>query len=612
VEAEEAMAMNEATIPRLLLDTIAKFGDRVALREKTYGIWRELTWRQYGLEVERVAMGLRALGFRRGDRAAIIAENSPQWLFADLAIQSLGGAAVGIYTTSAPQQCRYLLSHSGSRFLFVENQEQLDKWREIQSDVPAVEKVIVTDRTGLRSIPDAQVMFFDELLELGDREVASHPGSWERSARAVQPDDLAVLIYTSGTTGDPKGAMLTHRNLAWQSAAIATVDEHLRLGPDDDVLSFLPLCHIFERLFTGIIPLTSGHVVNFTESVDTVPDNMREVAPTLGYGVPRIWEKYHSRIVLRMEEATWLKRTLFRIALRIGRRRAEHHITGTRMPPLLSLGWWLAHFMVMRKVKERLGFHRMRLAFSGAAPIAPDVLHFFHALGLHLVEGYGQTEGTGVTTASTVAAFRPGTVGRPLPGCELKIAEDGEILVRSPGVFAGYLGDAAATAEALQDGWLHTGDVGALDEDGFLRIVDRKKDVIITAGGKNIAPQVIENKLKFSPYINDAIAIGDARKFVSALIVLDEENVSKFAQEQRIPFSTYADLAASPAVRHLIDGEVQRVNDELARVEQVRSFAILPNRLYEEEGDVTPTMKVKRRVLEKKYGELIEAMYRGE
>lgn len=610
MEAEEAMAMSRAeTISRLFLEATSRAPERVALREKHLGIWRETSWREYRDNVEAVAMALRAAGLRRGDRVAIIGENAPWWLFTDFGVLTAGGVTAGIYTSNSWQQCLYIVRHSGARFLFVENQEQLQKWQEFESEATDLERVIVFDLTGLRDFRHPKLITFDQLLDEGRAEAARRPGEWMRMCDEAKPDDLALLIYTSGTTGDPKGAMLSHGNLAWQAAAVGAFDLALPLGPDDDVLSFLPLCHIFERLFTGFVPLATGYTVNFTESVETVAENMREVAPTLGYGVPRIWEKYHSRIVLRMEEAGWIKRTAFRLALTAGKRHARFAILQKKAPLGVRAAWRLAHFLVLRKLKERLGFHRIRLAFSGAAPISPDVLLFFHSIGLHLVEGYGQTEGTGVTTASSTREFRPGTVGRPLPGVEVKIAEDGEILVRSPGVFHGYFGDEQSTGAALRDGWLHSGDIGELDQDGFLRIVDRKKDLIITAGGKNVAPQMIENRLKFSPYINDAIVIGDGRKFLAAIVVLDEENVVKHAQEQRIPFGTYADLAENQDIRSLIDREVQKVNRELARVEQVRRFAILPTRLYEEEGEVTPTMKVKRRVVHQKYSELIEQMY---
>jgi long-chain acyl-CoA synthetase len=422
----------------------------------------------------------------------------------------------------------------------------------------------------------------------------------------VQPDDLSVLIYTSGTTGPPKGAMLTHRNVTWMARAVTRENP---IHGDDEVLSFLPLCHIFERLFSVFVHISHGYVVNFVEKPDTVTDNMTEVSPTVGYAVPRIWEKYASAATIRMSDATWFKRLAFGLALSVGKKRADCIMNFKPLPPHLKLGFGLAHFAVLRKLKKRMGLDRIRIAYSGAAPIAPDVLHFFQSIGVNLVEGYGQTEGTGVTCISKADRVKFGTVGPPLPGAEVRIAEDGEILVKSPGVFKGYFKNEAATVEALQNGWLYSGDVGELDADGYLRITDRKKDIIVTAGGKNITPQYIENKLKASPYINDAVVIGDRRKFLTALVMIDEDTVVKYAQDHKIQFATYRDLTADGDIRKLIQSEVDQVNAQLARVENVRKFTILPKKLYEEDGEVTPTMKVKRNYVNDAFRDLIEAMY---
>ncbi|MEW5724575.1 MAG: AMP-dependent synthetase/ligase, partial [Thermodesulfobacteriota bacterium] len=377
----------------------------------------------------------------------------------------------------------------------------------------------------------------------------------------------------------------------------------------DEFLSFLPLCHIFEQLFTVLCNLRYGSVVNFIENTDTVTLNMIEVSPTVGYAVPRIWEKYYSLIMIKMSDATFFKRLVFKLALGLGLKWARLKLSYRPIPAWLKAGRALAYFAVFRKLKKRLGFDRLRLAFSGAAPISPDVLTFFHAIGVPLREGYGQTEGTGVTTAARGEEIKLGTVGKPLPGCEVKIAADGEILVRSPGVFRGYFKNPEATAETLRDGWLHSGDVGEFDEKGFLKITDRKKDLIITAGGKNIAPQYIENQLKFSPYVNDAVVIGDRRKYLTALIVIDEENVVKFAQDHKIPFTTYESLTLREEIVGLIEAEVQKVNHNLSRVEQIKKFKILPKKLYEEDGEVTPTMKVKRKFINQAFSDLIESMY---
>jgi long-chain acyl-CoA synthetase len=451
------------------------------------------------------------------------------------------------------------------------------------------------------------VMTYDQILEMGREIVEKEPLLFENRIEEVQPEDVSVLVYTSGTTGPPKGAMLTHRNVTWMARAIVQGNP---VQDNDEVMSFLPLCHVFERLFSVFVHVTHGYTVNFIESLDTVTDNMREISPTVGYAVPRIWEKYLSAVYIRMSDATWFKKLVFGIALKIGKQRATMKMNFKPVPAHLELLYGLAYLAVFRKLKERLGFDRMRVAYSGAAPIAPDVLHFFQSIGVNLVEGYGQTEGSGVTTASRVGRVKFGTVGPPLAGVEIKIADDGEILVRSKGVFKGYYRSPEATMETVVDGWLHSGDVGEIDEDGYLKITDRKKDIIVTAGGKNITPQFIENKLKASPYINDAVVIGDRRKFLSCLVMIDEDNVVKYAQDNKVQFSTYKDLTQSPEIVDLIEGEVNQVNDTLSRVEQVKKFTILPKKLYEEDGEVTPTMKVKRKYVNEAFSDLIEAMYK--
>lgn len=594
------------TTPAVFKGTVKKYADRVAMRKKQYGIWRDISWNEYYRLVTYVSSALISMGLEKGECVSIIGDNCPEWVIIDMGVQCAGGVVVGIYATNAWQQVAYVLENSDSVFFFVENEEQLDKWLHFRDQVPRLKKVIVWDLEGLRHFQDPMVMTYDELLETG-REVAGKlPRLMEDRMAQVQPEDICMLIYTSGTTGPPKGAMLTHRNLTWMGRAITSINP---MNDRDEVLSFLPLCHVFEQLFSVMGHITYGYIVNFIESPDTVTDNMVEVSPTVGYAVPRIWEKYYSAIVIRMSDATWFKRTLFGIALKIGRKRASL-IMGFRPVPLyLKILYRLAHFAVFWKLKKRLGFDRMRLAYSGAAPISPDVLHFFQSIGLDLIEGYGQTEGTGVTCVSRVGWVKFGTVGPPLDGTEVRMAEDGEILVRSPSVFKGYYKNPEATREALKDGWLHSGDVGVLDEDGFLKITDRKKDIIVTAGGKNITPQYIESKLKFSPYINDAVVVGDRRKYLTCLIIIDEDNVVKYAQDNKVQFSTYRDLATSQQIRRLIQGEVDKVNESLSRVEQIKRFTILPKKLYEEDGEVTPTMKVKRKYVNEAFKDLIEAMY---
>ncbi|MCP3952462.1 MAG: long-chain fatty acid--CoA ligase [Desulfobacterales bacterium] len=599
--------MSAETTPRVLLDTVRRFGDKVALRQKEFGLWHDILWAEYYRQVRYIGQALITLGVEKGDCVSIIGDNCHQWAMADLGIQCAGGVSVGIYATNAWQQVEYVVNHSDSGILFVENEEQLDKWLKFKDQAAKLRKVIVWDTEGLRRFSDSAVLTFDQLVEIGQKIDSHNPQPLDDRMRVLRPEDLCVLIYTSGTTGPPKGAMLTHRNVTWMARAISGANA---IHATDEVLSFLPLCHIFERLFSVFVHITYAYTVNFVEKPDTVTDNMIEISPTVGYAVPRIWEKYYSAIMIKMADATWFKRVVFKAALKIGQERARLVMNFKPVPRQVDFLYALARFAVFRKLKERLGFERIRVAYSGAAPISGDVLTFFQSIGMNLIEGYGQTEGTGVTTLSPDGRVKFGTVGQPLPGTRLKISDDGEILVNSPGVFKGYYKNPDGTEDAIRDGWLQTGDIGTLDPDGYLTITDRKKDIIVTAGGKNITPQYIENKLKASLYINDAVVIGDRRKFLSCLIMIDEDNMVKFAQDNKIQFSTYRDLTTSPEVIERVQAEVNQVNATLARVENIRKFIILPKKLYEEDGEVTPTMKVKRKFVNEAFSELIEAMYR--
>jgi len=601
--------MSDKTLLDYFKKNVKEQPNRVAIRHKEYGIWHNVTWGQYGEKVRHMAMGLISLGLKKGDCVSVISENRPEWVYSDFGIMSAGGVTAGIYTTNAAEECGYVAKNSESRFYIAENEEQFDKALKFRKDTPLLEKIIVIEMEGLKRYKDPMLMSFDDLLALGKEFDAKNPGLFEQRMSEVKLDDLAVLIYTSGTTGPPKGAMLTHGNLLFMSEA---VDEANPVYDGDETLSFLPLCHIFEQLFTVMANIRYCTVVNFIESPDTVMDNMKEVSPTVTYAVPRIWEKYASAIMIRMSDATWFKRMVFKACMGIGMKYADLKLNFKPIPFYLKLTYLAAYGTVFRKLKERLGFDRVRVAYSGAAPISPNVLKFFNALGLLLIEGYGQTEGTGVTTTSHLGQLKIGTVGKALPRTEVKIAPDGEILVKGPGVFKGYFKNPQATTDTLKDGWLYSGDVGELDADGFLKITDRKKDLIITAGGKNIAPQNIENQLKFSPYINDAVVIGDRRKFLVALIAIDEENVIKYAQDNKIQFGTYASLTQAPEIKQLIQKEVDKVNKTMARVEQIKKFAILPKKLYEETGEVTPTMKVKRKYVNEAFKDTIEKMYKSD
>ncbi len=580
---------------------------KVALRRKRLGLWEAITWEQYAEQARLVAHALMALGVEPGERVGLVGENRPEWLFADMGIQSTGAWTTGIYTTSSPEQVHYILDHAECRVFIVEGEEQLDKALEVRGRLPRLEHIVVMDPEGLRTFHDPQVLMWDEFANLGRAHRAAHPDALEDRLSRLHPDDVALLIYTSGTTGPPKGAMLTHRNILWTAESLAGA---LGYRSADEVLSYLPLSHIAERLTSILVPACYGYTANFVENLDTVLDNLREVAPTILFAVPRIWEKLYSAVDLHMREVDLFKRSAYRTAAAVGRRAAPYRQKGRRPPLGLAALYGVCDALILLPLRRRLGLHRMRWALSGGAPIAPDTLAYFWSIGVTVLQIYGQTEGSGPTSVHRVGDVRPETVGLPLPGVEVRLGEDGEILFRGGNVFKGYFKDPAATAATVRDGWLHSGDVGVFEPDGHLRITDRKKDLFITAGGKNIAPQYIENKLKFSPYINDAVVIGDGQKYLVALVVIDEENVTKWAQDRRIPFTTYTDLSQHEEIRDLIAREVEAVNKTLSSPEQVKKFAILPKRLYAEDGEVTPTMKVKRKTVMEKFGELIQALYR--
>ena len=595
------------TLPQALRILAGLHPQRVALRMKDYGIWRDISWQEYAANVRRVALGLHGLGVGRGDHVAIIGENKPQWLFSALGVMSLGATFVGVYTTNPIPECEYIVGHSESVVYICEDEEQCDKALAFKARTPALKKIVVWDMEGLRHFHDEMLMSFEDLLALGEQAAAADPGLYDRLVDAGSKDDIASIIYTSGTTGPPKGAMIAHKNYQWIARQ---TDQLTRMLATDETISFLPLNHVYEQIFDLMMHLRVGHIINFTENTDTVMNDLKEVSPTIFHAVPRIWEKYHSGIVLRMQDATWFKRMVFNLSYGVGKRYNDLRLEKKPVPLPLSVAYRLAYFTVFRKLKERLGFDRVRLGFSGAAPISHEVLKFFQSIGIPIREGYGLTETTGITHTSDETNFKLGTVGKALPGSEVKIAFDGEILIRHGGIFQGYFKDEATTREALEGGWFHTGDVGEVDDEGYLKITDRKKDLIVTAGGKNVAPQFIENLLKFSPYINDAVVIGDKRKFITAMIVIDEENVVKWAQDHKVQYTTFASLTRAEEVKKLISGEIDKVNNQLARVENIRKFILLDKKLYTEDGEVTPTMKVKRKAIYAQYKEQIESMYR--
>jgi long-chain acyl-CoA synthetase len=586
-------------MPSMLLAHARERADAVALREKHRGRWREFTWSEYADRVARVAGGLRALGVGPGDAVAVHSENRPEWLVADLAIQAAGAVTVGVYPTSPAAEVAYLLEHSESVVLVAEDEEQLDKALEVRDRLPALRRIVVIDPRNVRVMDDEMVMAFEELE-------AAEPIDLEAAAAALDPEGTAMIVYTSGTTGPPKGAMLSHANLTWAAARFRAA---FGTTHDEEVLSYLPLCHVAERLGSTINALGTGYVVNFGEGGESFAQDLRDVQPTLFAAVPRVWEKMLATVEIRMADASRLKRATYRYAMRHGRR-----LAGKRMRGELTLGdrvvdrlCWLLAF---RSLRDKLGLARAERAVCGAAPVATQVLEFFWALGVPVYEIYGQTENTAVCTFMPPDDVRLGTVGRPLDGVELRIGEDGEILTRSPAVFQGYFKDPDATAATIDpDGWLHTGDVGVIDEHGHLTITDRKKDIIITAGGKNVSPSEIENKLKVSPYVREAMVVGDRRKYLVALIGIELDTVGDWAGRNGVAFTTYADLTRKPEVRDLIGAAVERVNGELAQAETIKRFALLDKELDHEDGELTATQKVKRRALERQFASEITELY---
>jgi len=600
--------MAEETLISLFHKMVAKKGDQTALRYKDLGIWHPVSWNQFYQRVKNFLFGLECLGLKEKDKVAILADPCPEWVYAELAIQTARAIVVGVYATSPPAQIHYLLEHSGSRFIIVEDQEQADKVLEIKDKLPRLERIIYIDPKGLRHYDDPLLIEFEKVNALGREAGTVDPHRYEGLVGAVKADDVAMLIYTSGTTGYPKGAMITHRNIV---AMVEAMVEVTGLDDKDAVVSYLPLCHIAEQIFSVFIQMKVGATCNFSESIETVNENIREISPTVFLGVPRIWEKTQSDILLKVRRSTWLKRQLFNLLIIPGRKAAQARFSGKRV----GFGWrtlnLVAYFGLYRTLQDRLGLLRSKLLISGAAAISPDVLLFFHSIGLEVVQAYGMTETSGLTFIHQGGRIKLETVGQPIPGVFFKLAEDGEILKKGDSIFSGYYKDPEATAEVLQDGWLHTGDIGKIDEDGHLKIVDRKKDLIVTPGGKNIAPQYIENKLKFSPYINEAMVVGEGRKFVAALIQIELEMTSQWAMDKNISFTTYSDLAGKPEIQDLIAEEVRAVNATLSRVERVKKFLILDKMLDHDDDELTATMKIKRKKVHELYREKIEDLYRN-
>ncbi|MBR0912355.1 AMP-dependent synthetase/ligase [Bradyrhizobium japonicum] len=596
------------TIAKSFLRAAEMRGDRPAIREKKFGIWQPTSWREW-LEISKeIAYALRASGFLPGDVASVIANAVPEWVHADMGILCAGGVSSGIYPTDASSQVEYLVNDSRTKVIFAEDEEQLDKVLACRARCPSLQKIIVFDMEGLRGFSDDMVMSLDEFRALGRNHMVGREALWQEMIDSRSADDLVILVYTSGTTGPPKGAMHANRSVTHQ---MRHANDFISAREDEDRLIFLPLCHVAERVAGYYISVALGSVMNFAESPETVPDNLREVQPTVFFAVPRIWEKFYSAITIALKDATPLQQWVYRRAIKVGYGMVDCRIEG-RAPPLsLRIANGIAYRLAFRNIRRMMGLDRCRIAFTGAAPIAPELIRWYLALGIDMHEVYGQTENCGVATMMPAERIKFGSVGTAVSWGEVALSPDGEILIKGDFLFMGYLNQPEKTAETIDHrGWLHTGDVGTIDNEGFVRITDRMKDIIITSGGKNVTPSEIENQLKFSPYISDAVVIGDKRPYLTCLVMIDQENVEKFAQDHDIPFTNYASLCRAAEIQDLIWREIEGVNGNFARVETIKRFYLIERQLTPEDEELTPTMKLKRGFVNKRYAAEIEAMYR--
>ena len=605
------------TVASLARDWAMRSPQQVAMREKDFGIWQEYTWAETWDLIETAAHGLLALGLEVGDRVAIHSEDRPEWVILDLATVAVRGVTVGLYPTNPIAEVEYLISDCSPVVFFAEDQEQADKVLEVPTETAAsVRRIIYTEPRGFGDYHDPRLLFWDTFLEMGRRHREDHPGAVAERMAAATDTDVMTLVYTSGTTGPPKGAMLTNANAAYCIDKIVNETQRFPDGvgpnPKDLIVTYLPLCHVAERIFSTWTLVGAGPSLNFAESIETVTENLREVQPTLFFGVPRIWERLHATVLIKSSDATWFKRMFLKFTLAlaklIGRQKVANGGSHTLVSRLL---YAVAQPLVFRAMKERVGLRRCRHAGSGAAAIAPEVLEFFVGIGVPVYELYGMTENAAVATCNFAGRMKLGTVGEPYADIGLRIDEaTGEIQTKHPGVFAGYWNKPDKTAETFTtDGWLMTGDVGVWVDGTHVKIIDRIKHIIITSGGKNISPSEIENSLKTSPYVKEAMVIGDGRKFVTALIGIELETVGNWALRNNIPYTTYRDLSEKEPVIELISGVVDATNAKFARVEQIKKFQMLPKELDHEDGELTATQKIKRNAMEEMFGDLVESMY---
>ncbi len=599
--------MIEDTLPKLLIRNAKKYGhSRHAMREKDYGIWQSFTWQEYFDHVKYFALGLAALGIKKDDKIAIIGDNRPEWIYAELASQCLGAIPIGIYQDSILKEVSYIIDLAGARLVVAEDQEQVDKIFDMREDLPTVEKVIYHDDKGMYSYDDPSLLFFPDVEEMGRKFEQEHPTYFDEHVATIKEDDVASICTTSGTTGNPKLSMLSHKNLVSMAKNLGEVDPKYE---SDDFVSFLPLPWIGEQMMAISSALLFGFTVNFPEKPETAQENIREIGPHVMFSPPRVWENMAASVQVRIMDASPMKRFFFNKCLPIGYHWADLKFEKKTPTFMDKVKYKLAYWLVFRALKDRLGFSNIRSASTGGAALGPDTFRFFHALGVNLKQIYGQTEISGISCIHRDGDVDFDSVGVPIPETEIKITEEGEIISRSPSLFLGYYENQEATEETIIDGWLHSGDAGYFSDKGHLVVIDRVKDVMTLRDGTKFSPQFIENKLKFSPYIKEAVAIGHERDYIVAMICIDFPIVGKWAENNRLAYTTYTDLASQDPVYEMIEKEVVKVNKSLPESAHIEKFILLYKELDADDDELTRTRKVRRRFVDQKYSEIIEGMY---
>ncbi len=590
------------TLPEIFFKQVTKHGsNRTALRYKRNGDWKEHTWSDYLSNVEKVAGGLTKLGINPQDKVCLLSTNCPEWFFISLAVQSLGANLVPIYPNSTPNQAKYVVEHSEAKLLFVQDHGQLSKTDSWRNELDNLHKTVL-----MFGEPHDEVMKFEELITLGAKHCDENPGFLKECIDRLTPESPGGIIYTSGTTGPPKGTVLTQKNFVFEAASLLTIYEDVY---DDETISFLPLSHIAEQVQNICGGIAAAFTVSFAQSIETIMDDLAEIRPTLFLAVPRLYERAYSTILEKAAEFPFVKRSLFNWALKVGEKVRKYRNSNQDLPFMIKKKWNIANKLVFSKLKQRLGLDRVHFFASGAAPLPAAVSKFFGAMGMDIVEVFGQTECTGVCNSTIPGKTIPGAVGPPIPGCEVAIAEDGEIVTKSENLFSGYWKDEAATDEALKEGWLYTGDIGYFDEDGYIHITDRKKDIIVTSGGKNVTPQNMEVLLKCYPGISQAVVVGDRRKYLTCLFTLEADSLPKLCEQLNIDALSPEEAAQNDVILNKIQEYVDELNKDLARYETIKYFRILPNDFSVETGELTPTLKVKRQVVNQRYEHIIDSMY---